>query len=168
MSCNPLINNYGFDPETCQMLYGYQEINGKYYYFDPETGVAAKKKIVTIDDNKYYFGTKGARQTGLISYKGNKYYFDKQSGKMLTGWRKINRTVTMHTAFYNSTVSFCKILCSIHCKPAHYHLSGGATYYLNSKRRAVSGVTKISGKYYGFDPETCQMLYGYQEPFAFT
>lgn len=81
---------YGFDPETCQMLYGYQEINGKYYYFDPETGVAAKKKIVTIDDDKYYFGTKAARQTGLISYKGNKYYFDKQSGKMLTGWRKIN------------------------------------------------------------------------------
>lgn len=82
---------YGFDPETCQMLYGYQQINGKYYYFDSQTGVAAKKKIITIDDDKYYFGKTGARQTGLISYKGSKYYFDTKSGKMMTGWRKINR-----------------------------------------------------------------------------
>lgn len=81
---------YGFDPETRQMLYGYQQVSGKYYYFDPQTGVAARKKIVTIDDDKYYFGKTGARQTGLVSYKGSKYYFDSKSGKMLTGWRRIN------------------------------------------------------------------------------
>ncbi|MGN0154214.1 MAG: N-acetylmuramoyl-L-alanine amidase [Lachnospiraceae bacterium] len=81
---------YGFDPETKQMLYGYQKINGKYYYFDPDTGVAAKNEIVTIDNKTYYFGSKAARQTGLIKYKGSQYYFDQSSGKMVTGWKRIN------------------------------------------------------------------------------
>ena len=80
---------YGFDTETYQMLYGYQKIKGKYYYLDPDTGVMAKKEIVTISGSKYYFGTSGARQTGWVKYKGSKYYFNTQSGKMVTGWKKI-------------------------------------------------------------------------------
>lgn len=80
---------YGFDTETYQMLYGYQEIKGKYYYLDPDTGVVERKKIITVNGDKYYFGSSGARQTGWVKYKSNKYYFDTKSGKMITGWKKI-------------------------------------------------------------------------------
>lgn len=80
---------YGFDTETCQMVYGYQKIKSKYYYLDPDTGVMARKKIITVQGSKYYFGSSGARQTGWVKYKSNKYYFNTKSGKMTTGWKKI-------------------------------------------------------------------------------
>ena len=80
---------YGFD-EDGKKLFGYQRINGKYYYFDPDTGVMSMKKIVTVDDSKYYFGSSGAQAKGFIKYKGSKYYFDKKTGKMVTGWKKIS------------------------------------------------------------------------------
>lgn len=80
---------YGFD-EDGKKLFGYQKLNGKYYYFDSETGVMSKNKMVTIDDEVYYFGAKGTQVTGWVTYKKNKYYFDKSTGKMVTGWKKIS------------------------------------------------------------------------------
>lgn len=82
---------YGFDSESRQMLYGYQKIKGKYYYFDKKTGAAARKAIVSIGGDRYYFNNSGVRKTGLISYKGHKYYFHTTNGKMAAGWVKINK-----------------------------------------------------------------------------
>ena len=80
---------YVFGSESGKMLYGEQSFGNKDYYFDPETGVAAKKKMVTIGDETYYFGNKATRQTGWVKYKSAKYYFDKYSGEMVKGWKKI-------------------------------------------------------------------------------
>ena len=80
---------YGFDSKTGCMLYGEQKIGSKYYYLDPETGIAAKNTIITVGEEKYYYGTKATRQTGFVKYKGAKYYFAKSSGEMVTGWKKI-------------------------------------------------------------------------------
>ena len=81
---------YGFDSTSGKMLYGSQTIGKKNYYFDPGTGVAAKNKMVVIDDETYYYGSKAAETTGWVKYKGAKYYFDKSSAEMVTGWKKIN------------------------------------------------------------------------------
>lgn len=80
---------YGFD-EDGKQVYGYQRINGRYYYFDLETGVMAKKKMVKLEDGTYYFGSKGVRQTGWITYKKEKYFFNISTGKMSKGWKKIS------------------------------------------------------------------------------
>ncbi len=80
---------YGFDADTKQQLYGYQKIKGKYYYFDETIGMAITKKIVTINEKRYYFGAKGARTSGWVKYKGAKYYF-KKNGVMTKGWKKID------------------------------------------------------------------------------
>lgn len=81
---------YGFDSTSGKMLYGSQTIGKKNYYFDKETGVAAKNKMVVIDDETYYYGSKAAETTGWVKYKGAKYYFEKGSAEMVTGWKKIN------------------------------------------------------------------------------
>lgn len=82
---------YLFDTENGQMLYGFQTQDGKNYYANPETGVLSRNKIVTVEGSKYFFGSKGAGKTGLVTYKKNKYYFSKKTGKMATGWVKINK-----------------------------------------------------------------------------
>ena len=81
---------YGFDEETGVMLYGEQTINNKHYYFDTTTGVAAKSKIVQIDDDKYYFGKQAYGKTGWLKKGSAKYYFDTKTGAMVTGWKKIS------------------------------------------------------------------------------
>lgn len=80
---------YLFDNETGEMRYGYVKQGSKYYYADKETGVLARNKILTVKGNKYYFGKKGARQSGWVKYKGAKYYFSTVNGKMIKGWKKI-------------------------------------------------------------------------------
>lgn len=80
---------YGFDEEG-KKLFGYQQINGKCYYFAPDTGVMSRSKIVTIDGSRYYFGSSGAQAKGLIKCESSIYYFDKKTGKMVTGWKKIS------------------------------------------------------------------------------
>jgi ABC-type uncharacterized transport system ATPase subunit len=45
---------------------------------------------VVIDGKTYYFGTKGARTTGWVKHKNNKYYFNKKNGTMVKGWKKID------------------------------------------------------------------------------
>ncbi|MBQ9983863.1 MAG: N-acetylmuramoyl-L-alanine amidase [Lachnospiraceae bacterium] len=79
---------YGFDTKTKEKLYGYHKVNGKYYYFDETTGVAASKTMKIVNGKQYYFGNKGARVSGWVTYKGGKYYF-KKNGIMTTGWKKI-------------------------------------------------------------------------------
>lgn len=81
---------YNLFDQSGKRLYGYQSVNGKYYYLDTETGEMTRKKIVTIDGSKYYFGSDGVRVTGFVTYKLKKYYFSKKTGKMLKGWRKIS------------------------------------------------------------------------------
>lgn len=80
---------YAFEGEG-RMLFGLHRLNGGTYYLDEKTGVMARKKIVKTEDGTFYFGKKGTRETGWVSYKSGKYYFDKSSGKMAEGWTKLN------------------------------------------------------------------------------
>lgn len=81
---------YVLDSETGKVVYGYQKMGSSYYYTDPDTGVMARKKIVEIEDDRYYFGANGKRQAGFVTIGKSRYYFNAKSGKMVTGWKKIS------------------------------------------------------------------------------
>lgn len=72
------------------MLYGWQNIDGKVYYFDKVTG-----KMTTgqknIDGHWYLFNSKGVMQRGFqyISYQNKTVYYNKD-GWMLYGHQLIN------------------------------------------------------------------------------
>ena len=68
---------------------GWQEINGKKFYFDPETGKAANG-LTKIGDDIYYFNPDDGAVTG--NYKDTDFFgkFD-EDGKLQTGWQALNK-----------------------------------------------------------------------------
>ena len=71
-----------YDPQTAQMVYGQQYINGKWQWFDPVTGAQAKNKYIWIDNQKkevYYDGL-GNMVYGQQYINGHWQYFDTVTG----------------------------------------------------------------------------------------
>ena len=68
---------YGFSSYYGKLLYGYQNIDGKRYFFD-ETDGKMQTGLVEISDGVYYnFAPDGGVLTGLQEIDGKQYYFDK-------------------------------------------------------------------------------------------
>ncbi len=126
---------------------GWQEIEGKRYYFSPESGKmqTGKKKIGKAT---YYFKSSGAQQTGWLKLKGKKYYFSPKNGKMQTGKKQIGKN-----AYYfnkNGVMLTCGWL-----------RTGGKTYFCNKNGKLHSGwLERDGGKYY-FSPANYEMQTGW-------
>lgn len=87
---------------------GWQEIDGKRYYINPNNGekvtncwlkIDGKEYCMnaqgvmltgfqTIGSKTYYLGQDGVKQTGLVNAEGNFFYFD-ENGVRTTGWQTI-------------------------------------------------------------------------------
>ena len=144
-----------------QMLYGWQTINGKKYYFNVWTGAAYQGEH-KINDKWYYFGNDGAMQTGFVTLtdtgdkrivyyntdgqmqygwqtiSGKKYYFNVWTGAMYQGEHKIDgkwyyfgSNGIMQTGFVT--------------------LSDGRTVYYNAQGQMLYGWQTINGTKYYFN-----------------
>ena len=69
-------------------LSGWQEIDGRKYFFSKADGKALRG-FQFVDGNNYYFGSDGAMLTGWQILKNNSYYFDSE-GRMATGIQTID------------------------------------------------------------------------------
>lgn len=67
-----------------QMLTGWQLVEDKVYYFDPETGMM-QTGWLTTSAGKYFLDDNGSPITGLFLCPQGAYYFD-ENGRMVTGW----------------------------------------------------------------------------------
>ena len=78
------------DPESLEILTGMHQIDGKWYYFDPNSNPVGKMVTgwKTLEDGKYYFDKNGVRKKGWLTSENKKYYFE-QNGLMKRGWRSI-------------------------------------------------------------------------------
>lgn len=130
---------------------GWQEINGKWYFFD-ESGVMMTGWLSNngekyyldeqgsmlsgwqgIAGKKYYFGTDGEMKTGWLNYEGNRYLFD-EDGAMKTGWG-VNRG---NIYYFNAEGSM----------QTGWVEDGGKWYYLESTGVMQKGWINIAGKWY--------------------
>jgi len=68
-----------------EAVLGWQEVEGKTYYFSPETGGAMATGWLETADACYYLDDKGQKITGWIELDDDRYYFD-ADGRMQTGW----------------------------------------------------------------------------------
>ena len=78
-----------YNPSNGAMVYGQQNINGHWQWFDLQTGRQAKSQFVNIkDQNKtvYYDGL-GNMVYGQQKIDGHWYLFDKVTGTMQTGFQ---------------------------------------------------------------------------------
>ena len=70
------------------LVTGWQQIDGKWYYFENGYGCRVNNTWQKIDGKMYYFNDAGVMQTGWLSVDGRTQYVD-ENGNLLTGWQWI-------------------------------------------------------------------------------
>jgi arabinogalactan endo-1,4-beta-galactosidase len=144
------------------MLFGYQKIDGYWYYFNTKSG-----KMLTgfqtipyaANDStpkKVYFDAKGHMLFGYQKIDGYWYYFNTKSGKMLTGFQTIPYAANDSTPKKVYFDAKGRMLFG-------WQTIGGYKYYFNTKSgKMAAGLTGISGTYYYFN-SAGRMLLGEQK-----
>lgn len=132
-----------YDDEGIEQ-YGRQLVNGKYYYFDKQTGAAISgwKEYVTSSGNSYlsyYSPVDNAAVTGLQKI-GNDYYLFDDNGYRLHGVRDVNGVYCL----------FDKVTGKLY---TGWYDNGSYLYYYDGLNGRVQGnkCVEIEGKYYFFN-----------------
>ena len=142
-----------FDPNSndgkAKALFGWQEIEGDWYYFDKADSYRSLLWLQEIGGNKYYFNKDSKRVSGIVTWNSDKTksYFN-EDGVMSSGWAewKGNRYYidpnTMRAVKYLQTIS-------------------GNKYYFDSECEMYTGWLKwnADGKYSYFKPNG-MMVFG--------
>ena len=68
----------------CKRLFGWQEIDGKNYYFDPDTGIL-QTGWLTLPEGTYCLNTSGTPVTGWQNTASGRFHFG-EDGRLSTGW----------------------------------------------------------------------------------
>ncbi len=156
-------------------LMGYQNIDGKLYYFDPangdmKTGWVSKQE--NSDTNWYYFDSVSGAQVkdwqkidgkwyyfpnyalkGFQDIDGKKYYFDPINCDMQTGW--VSKQVASRTEKYYFDLESGEQLLGwqdVDGKRYYFGMYGALTFH-----------QYIAGKHYYFDTDTCELKIGWFE-----
>ena len=70
------------------MLTGWQKVNGKWYYLDPDTGVM-RTGWIFVNGIWYYLEDSGAMHTGWLDWKGRKCYLNPANGHCLVNCTRV-------------------------------------------------------------------------------
>ena len=148
---------YYFDPTTGVMQTGWQEIDGKKYFFMPEGYVltgwykfgstyyygnkdgAVVTGLQEIDGKTYYFSEDGIRQEACWQTVEGKKYFLGADGAALTGWYKFGNTY-----YYGDTKGAAL---------TDWQEIEGYTYYFGEDGARRTGIQEIDGEQYIFDSD---------------
>ncbi|MCA1031425.1 leucine-rich repeat domain-containing protein [Bacillus timonensis] len=98
-------------------LSGWVVIEGKTYYYNPQTGQPVTGWL-ELEGKKYYFAASGVMQTGWVTIASQTYYFDPANGEMKTGWITVNGKT-----FYLNTIGV---------KQVGWVTVDGKTYYVDA------------------------------------
>ncbi|MCD8022067.1 MAG: hypothetical protein LUF30_03515, partial [Lachnospiraceae bacterium] len=130
---------------------GWQEINGKTYYFRKSGSSAPKGSAITglkkIGQDRYYFSSDGVLQTGWVEINGYQYYFRKSAasghkGAAATGLIKIGD----YRYCFTSTGKMCTGWKTINGYRYYFKKAGDGVL----RGSAVTGLKKINGNRYYF------------------
>ena len=145
-----------------EILRGIQVIDGKEYYFNPQTGekyygylsLSSEKKkfsftgpdgaaeygVITADNGyTFYFTRGGSFLTGFQTYKNKRYYFDTETGVARRGWFMVDNDR------YYAAENTCALATGL-------RVIDGATYgFYDTGARADDRFMQINGKTYYFD-----------------
>ena len=135
---------------------GWKNLNGKSYYFYPETGEAAKY-VAPIEGSCYFIDPEKGRIKGEVSYGGDKYYFGSDY-KMCTGivdiggkkyyysydGKQVKGAVTYNGRLYYFDDSTGEMLTG-------RRIINGRKYYIRDDGTVAVGWLKLDDSQYYFD-----------------
>ena len=176
------------EPDS-SVVNGWNNINGKWYYFDGERFLTG---ISEIDGEYYLFAYSGSLKTGWqtiknkrcyfdsethspvygwINFNGNRYFCDKSRGKV-TGMQKIGDNIYIFSSQgimqtgkikFNGWFYYCSEDGAVVLgdnKKTPVEIDG-ENYIINPKGHILLGWQWVNGKRYYFDPETGEKLSGW-------
>ena len=136
---------------------GFQEIDGKIYFFSRINDNAMRTGTFGIDGPIYHFNEDGTMHKGWYESNGNKYYFD-STGKRVSGFQTIDGKTyffsrindnPMRTGIFSIDGPTYRFLEDGSMYKGWYESEGKKYYFTDSGKRA-SGFQKIDGKTYFF------------------
>ena len=142
---------YYLDPDQDgAVTVGYLKLGKKGYYFR-KNGTLVKGAFATDPlGHTYYAARSGVLYRGLRKIGKRYYYFDRSSHAMQTGWVKTSRgTYYMKGAGKLRGTAVTGWL-----------RKDGLRYYFNNAGRMVTGLVRIGGRQYYFDPQSGAMATG--------
>ena len=133
---------------------GFKTIDGKSYYFSPETSIKVTDGLKNIEGGYYLFSENGVIQHRWRTLNNERYYFAPEDGKAATGLTKIDGSLY----YFGTTGKRKDGLKTINKKKYYFSKSDGKAlkglkyidgdrYYFGKDYKAVSGFKK-SGKYH--------------------
>ena len=128
---------YYFDPATGQMQTGLRRINGSLYYltdFEPRRGWFE-------ENGSWYFASSNDRLATGWTTLGRQYFFDRETGKMKTGWIQYDYKGYGVVWFYLGTDGAMR---------TGWYQVGSKWYYSDKYGVMMTGWQKINGKWYLF------------------
>ena len=113
---------------------GWYTKNGKTYYYD-ENGKALKSKFLTYKGDKYYFNRYGRMVRGLNKIQNNYYYFRTNGKALVNTWKKIKGK----KYYFGSDGKAYKGAHKV--KNSRYYYNFSSNGYLAEGVRKINGVT---------------------------
>ncbi|MBQ9228341.1 MAG: hypothetical protein IJ168_05855 [Eubacterium sp.] len=153
---NNATGNYQFKLGSVKI--GWQNINGKWFYYPPEAnGDTIAIDFWAIDGKYYYFGDDGVMRTGWQTVNGNTYYFSKD-GSALRWSQKIGNKYYYFNSSYVLQKGWLKISGKWYLfryadgsMITGWYKGGKTWYYFNSSGVMQTGWQKIGGAWYWFN-----------------
>lgn len=143
---------------------GWQTVDGKRYFYDPETGTITFGWI-NWNNRNYYISEEKGKYTGLEQVDGEYYPFSEENGAIQEGMQKMPDGTTryyynngaFHRGWFyqnNQTYYFDEKNGSM---VTGWQSISGATYYFQEDGAAKTGWLKENGKlyYFGADAQLC-------------
>ena len=167
--------NLGSDGKA-PALTGWQQLSGKWYYFDPATGKSLRwgQKVKGSDGEEHFFYFDGASvmQEGWVTWSadGRKSYFSYGSGRAKTGWQQLGgkwyyfdpatgkslrwgQRIGGNFFYFNERSEMVEGWVT-------WNADGRKSYFASGSGRALLGWQTLGGKRYYFDPDTGKSLVG--------
>ena len=167
--------NLGSDGKA-PALTGWQQLSGKWYYFDPATGKSLRwgQKVKGSDGEEHFFYFDGASvmQEGWVTWNadGRKSYFSYGSGRAKTGWQQLGgkwyyfdpatgkslrwgQRIGGNFFYFNERSEMVEGWVT-------WNADGRKSYFASGSGRALLGWQTLGGKRYYFDPDTGKSLVG--------
>ena len=127
---------------------GFQEINGKTYFFSRVNDNAMKTGMFWIDDEYYYFDLETGMKTGLQQI-GEKYYYFGSDGKRQKGFQKIEGKTYFFSRINDNAMKY------------GWQLIDGYFYYFKSDGTMTDDQIDLDGIHYGFTSDGKVKLTGW-------
>lgn len=139
------------EPSTEAPLLSWQELDGKTFYFLPETGEMVKL-WQEIDGARYYFGEDGVLATGWLELDDGVFYLG-NDGKMVTGPATVDGKLyffaeTGHMQTGRQTVDGATYFFTPTGAATGWYQEGEHTYYLAADGKMQTGWLELEGKRY--------------------